>query len=57
MNVAGFWPRGEANPAEQGFAGDGKQPPLVPRSGYFPRLKPGVRRPSKHWQEKTGAAR
>ena len=29
--------------AEQGFAGDGKQPPLVPRCGSFPRLKPGVR--------------
>jgi hypothetical protein len=31
---------------QQGFAGDGKQPPLVPRSGSFPRLKPGVRRRS-----------
>jgi len=29
--------------AEQGFAGDGKQPPLVPRCGSFPRLKRGVR--------------
>jgi hypothetical protein len=29
--------------AEQGFAGDGEQRPLVPRSRYSPRLKPGVR--------------
>jgi hypothetical protein len=29
--------------AQQGPAGDGKQPPLVPRSGSFPRLRPGVR--------------
>jgi hypothetical protein len=28
--------------AQQGPAGDGKQPPLVPRSGSFPRLRPGV---------------
>ena len=29
--------------AEQGFAGDALQPPLVPRSGFQARLKPGVR--------------
>src|SRR5712691_9005421 len=29
--------------AEQGFAGDCLQPPLVPRSGFRQRLKPGVR--------------
>ena len=29
---------------EQGFAGDGFQRPLVPRSRFQPRLKPGVRR-------------
>ena len=29
--------------AEQGFAGDGEQRPLVPRSRYSPRLKPSVR--------------
>jgi hypothetical protein len=27
---------------QQGFAGDGKQPPLVPRCGSFPRLMRGV---------------
>ena len=31
-----------SNCAEQGHAGDGKQPPLVPRCGRFPRLMPGV---------------
>ena len=37
---------------QQGFAGDGKQPPLVPRCGSFPRLKPSVRlRPEKKDQE------
>ena len=39
-SVLGAWGWGTA---QQGFAGDGKQPPLVPRSGSFPRLKPGVR--------------
>ena len=29
--------------AQQGFAGDGEQRPLVPRSRSSPRLKPGVR--------------
>ena len=29
--------------AEQGFAGDGEQRPLVPRSRSSPRLKPSVR--------------
>ena len=29
--------------AEQGFAGDALQPPLVPRYGFRARLKPGVR--------------
>ena len=29
--------------AEQGFAGDGFQRPLVPRSRFQPRLKPGVK--------------
>jgi hypothetical protein len=29
--------------AEQGFAGDGEQCPLVPRSRSSPRLKPSVR--------------
>ena len=31
--------------AEQGFAGDGEQRPLVPRSRSSPRLKPGVSLP------------
>jgi hypothetical protein len=39
-------PRRDAvpGPAQQGPAGDGKQPPLLRRSGSFPRLRPGVRR-------------
>ena len=32
---------------EQGFAGDGEERPLVPRSRSSPRLKPGVRLPWK----------
>ena len=28
---------------QQGFAGDAQEPPLVPRSDYWARLKPGVR--------------
>ena len=43
MHVAGCLPHGEANPAEQRHAGDGKQPPLVPRCGCSPRLKRSVR--------------
>jgi hypothetical protein len=32
-----------SNRAEQGFAGDGEQRPLVPRSHCSPHLTPGVR--------------
>jgi hypothetical protein len=35
---------GLSHGAEQGFAGDGEQRPLVPRSRSSPRLKPSVRR-------------
>ena len=41
-------PRRRSPATQQGFAGDGKQPPLVPRCGSFPRLKPSVRLP---WKE------
>ena len=42
--------------AEQGFAGDGKQPPLVPRFGYFPRLKPSVGRQGRGRQTRRGTS-
>jgi hypothetical protein len=34
--------RGTTTYAQQGFAGDGEQRPLVPRSRCSPRLKPSV---------------
>jgi hypothetical protein len=40
--------------AEQGPAGDGKQPPLVPRSGSFPRLRPSVGLQQKFSTEAAG---
>ena len=43
-------------PAQQGHAGDGKQPPLVPRSGCSPRLMPGVSAPSEAWRFLQGAS-
>jgi hypothetical protein len=43
-------PPGRGGPvAKHGFAGDGKQRPLVPRSRCLPRLKPSVRLPHNPW--------
>src|SRR5437763_10481270 len=47
---------GQDRPAEQGFAGDGEQHPLVPRSLSSPRLKPGVRLLLQHGRRKKATA-
>ena len=43
--------------AEQGLAGDRQQPPLVPRSGSWRRLKPGVRPCGRERNPKTKTRR